>query len=115
MLQPLARDEHACILQCTDDRFIGITLLTLVGDDALAFEARGILGEETIGIDSRGICGICPYLQIASDCDPDIVIIRTMTRCSVDKTSASIVSHMITIKQRDMETYTLHHTADGEQ
>ena len=51
MLEAAARDEIACLDQCLDDRFVGVALVALVVDDALAGEARRLLREEAIGID----------------------------------------------------------------
>ncbi len=62
MLEPAAGDEHARIDQRTDHRLVGIALLALVGDDALALEARRVLGEEAIGIDGEGDRLIPPEL-----------------------------------------------------
>ena len=39
MLQPAARDDHAGFDQRLDDRLVGVALLALVVDDALAGEA----------------------------------------------------------------------------
>ena len=45
MLEPAARDQHAGLDQRLDDGLVGVALLALVGDDALAGEARRLLGE----------------------------------------------------------------------
>ena len=42
MLEPAARDEHAGLDQRLDDGLVGVALLALVVDDALAGEARRV-------------------------------------------------------------------------
>ncbi len=54
MLQPPARDQHAGIDQRLDHRLVGIALLALVGEHALALEARRFLGEAAVGVDGEG-------------------------------------------------------------
>ena len=54
MLEPPARDQHAGFDQRLDHRFVGIALLALVGEDALAGETRRLLGEAAVGIDGIG-------------------------------------------------------------
>ena len=42
MLEPAARDQHAGVDQGLDHRLVGVALLALVVDDALAGEARRV-------------------------------------------------------------------------
>ena len=46
--------RHASIDQGLDHRFVGVAFLALVGEHALAGEARRLVGETTVGIDRVG-------------------------------------------------------------
>ena len=54
VLEPAARDQHAGLDQRLDHRLVGVALLALVGEDALAGEARRLLGEAAVGVDRVG-------------------------------------------------------------
>ena len=54
VLQPPARDERAGLDERLDDGVVRIALVALVGDDALAFEARRVLGEVAVLVDRVG-------------------------------------------------------------
>ena len=54
MLEPSARDEIAGLNQRGDHRLIGVALVALVGDDALAFKARRVLRIEAVLVDRIG-------------------------------------------------------------
>ena len=54
VLEAAARDQHAGLDQRLDHGVVGVALLALVGDDALAGEAGRSLGETAVGIDGVG-------------------------------------------------------------
>jgi hypothetical protein len=54
MLQPPARDQHAGVDQGLDHRLVGVALFALLGQHALAGEARRLIGEAAVGIDGVG-------------------------------------------------------------
>jgi hypothetical protein len=54
VLESPARDQHAGIDQGIDDRLVGVALVALVGQYALAGEARRLLGEAAVGIHRVG-------------------------------------------------------------
>ena len=66
MLQPPARDQHAGIDQRLDHRLVGIALLALVGEHALALEARRFLGEAAVGVDGEGDARLDAARRVAS-------------------------------------------------
>src|SRR4051794_5255940 len=104
MLEPPARDQHAGIDQGLDHRLIGIALLTLVGQDALALKAGSFLGEIAMRIDRKRNARVDPaLLECCGIRLPDLEVIRTMPRCCVDETCPSLVGYMISSKQRNIK------------
>ena len=53
VLQAAARDECAGFAERLDDRVVGVALVALFGEDALALEARRVLGQHAVGIDGE--------------------------------------------------------------
>ena len=58
VLQAAARDQRVRLRQRIDDGLIGVALVALVVDDALALEARRILGETPVAVDGEGDGGV---------------------------------------------------------
>ncbi len=54
MLQPPAREDVSCREQFGDDGLVGVALLALVVDDALALETVGFLRVEAVGVNGIG-------------------------------------------------------------
>ena len=54
MLQAAARDHVAGLGQRLDDGVVGVALVALLVEDALALEARRVLGHDAVGIDGEG-------------------------------------------------------------
>ena len=52
--EPSARDQRVGCDQRLDDRLVGVALVALVGEDALALEARRLLGESAVLVDRVG-------------------------------------------------------------
>ena len=65
MFQTPARQQHAGVDQRLDHGLVGVTLLALVVDDALAGEARGVIGEGAVLIDGIGMVVKMPRLSSA--------------------------------------------------
>ena len=58
MLQPPAREQHAGVDQRLDHGLVGVALFALVVDDALAGEARRVIGEGAVLVDGVGDGGV---------------------------------------------------------
>ena len=58
VLEPAAREQHAGIDQRLDHGLVGVALLALVGEHALADEARCVIGEAPVGVDGIGDRGV---------------------------------------------------------
>ena len=58
VLQAAARDERARFHQRLDDGVVGVALVALLVEDALALEARRVLGDDAVGVDGEGDGGV---------------------------------------------------------
>ena len=54
MFEPAAREQHVAFDQRLDDGLVGIALVALVVDDALAFEARRVICQRPVLVDGVG-------------------------------------------------------------
>ncbi len=79
MLQAPARDQRVSLDQRLDDRLVGITLLALFGDDALAGEAGGLVGVNAVIVDGEGDLGLNAARARSSCC--------TSARVQISKSS----------------------------
>jgi hypothetical protein len=105
--QPAAGDQHAGIDERRDDRLVGVALLAFVGDDALAGEARRVLGESAILVDRVGDRGLdparCQHQLIGN---PDFKILRAVPRRGVDETGAGLLGDMLAFEEGNSEIVT---------
>ena len=103
--QPPARDQRVGLGQRRDDRVVGVAEIALVVDDALALEARRLLGEVAIGIDGEGdrrvdASGLEPRTVFL----PDLEVLGAMTRRGVDEAGAGVLGDMLAGEQRHIES-----------
>ena len=107
VLEPAARDQHAGIDQRLDHGLVGVALLALVGEHALAGEARRVIGEAAVGVDGVGDCGVdAARLELARIRRPDIEVFAAVTGRGVDEAGAGVVGDVIAGEQRHRETRT---------
>ena len=104
MLEPRARDQHAGVGQRLDHRLVGIALLALVGEHALAGEARRLVGEAAVGIDGVGNGRVdAARGELRRIRRPDIEVVAAVAGRGVDEASAGIVGDVIAGQQRHFE------------
>ena len=114
VLEPAARDQHVGVDQRLDHGLVGVALLALVVDDALAGEAGRRLGESAVFIDGVGNGRIDAALfQRGAVRRPDLEVLAAVSWRGVHKAGAGIVGHVIAGKQRDGEVVTLCRKADA--
>src|SRR5262245_19614886 len=96
MFEPPARDQRVGRDQRLDDRLVGITLVALIVDDALALETRRLFGETAVAVHGEGDHRIDAALfQLGGMLLPNLEIFATMPGCGVDETGAVLVGNMI--------------------
>jgi hypothetical protein len=101
MLEPAAGDQHPGGDEGLDDRLVGVSLLALLGDDALAFKTRRIAGEAAIGIDGEGDGRIDPLvLEPAGILAPEVEVLAAMARRGVDEAGPGIDRDMLAGEER---------------
>ena len=106
MLESAAGDQHAGLDQGLDYGLVGVALLALVGDDALAGEAGRGLGEAAVGIDGVGNSRVDATRPQLQGCGPNIEVFPAMSRRRVNKTRPRIGGDMIAVQQRDTKRVT---------
>ena len=96
MLQPAARQQHAALDQRLDHGLVGVALFALVVDDALAGEARRVIGEGAVLIDGVGDGGVdAARRQLARIRRPDLEILAAMAGRGVHEAGAGVVGDVI--------------------
>src|SRR5450759_5249379 len=104
MLEATGRDQHSGLFERLDDRYVGVSLLALVVDDALAREAWRLFGEGAIFIDGvrdGRIDAAC--FQVSAVGGPDIKVFATVTRRGVHEACTSVSRYMFAGKERNGE------------
>ena len=96
MLEARAGEQHAALRKGFNHSLVGVTLFTLVGDDALAGETRRLLGECAVGIDRVGNDRTdAARFEFAGICGPDVEVFAAMTGCRVNETRAGVVGDVV--------------------
>ena len=104
MLQAPARDDHAGLDQRLDHRLVGVALLAFVVDDALAGEARRVLGESAVLIDGVGNRRIdAMRFQPRAIRGPDLEVLAAVARRGMNEAGAGIVGDVVAGEQRHDE------------
>ena len=104
MLQPAARDDVAGGGERLDDGLVGVALLALVVDDALALEAGGMRGERAVLIDGVGNRRIdAARFECARIRGPDFEVLAAVARRGVDEARAGVVGDVIAGEERHIE------------
>ena len=79
VLEAAARDQRAGFGQRLDDGVVGVALVALVVDDALALEARRVLGEDAVGVDGEGDGRVdAALLQLRALLHPDVEVLAAV-------------------------------------
>ena len=104
MLEPAARQQHAALDQRLDHGLVGVALFALVVDDALAGEARRLIGEGAVLVDGVGDGGVdAARFQFARIRRPDVEILAAMAGRGVHEAGAGVVGDVIAFEQRNGE------------
>ena len=104
MLQPAARDDVAGVGQRLDDGLVGVALLALVVDDALALEAGRVRGERAVLVDGVGDRRIdAARFERARVRGPDLEVLAAVARRGVHEAGAGVVGDVIAGEERHVE------------
>ena len=96
MLEPPAREQHAGLDQRLDHRLVGVALLALVGEDALAGEAGRLIGEAAVGVDGVGNGGVDACARKLCARSPSrLEVFAAVPGSGVDETGTGVVGDMI--------------------
>ena len=104
VLQPPTRDHHASLGQRLDHRIVGIALVAILLQDALAGEAWCGIRHHAVRIDRERDGRIDAALpQHLLRVHPDDVVVSTVAGCGMHEARAGIVGDVIAIEQRHVE------------
>ena len=105
MLQAAARDDVARFCQRLDDGIVGVALVAVFFQHALAFKARRGFRQHAIGVDGerdgRVDVAIAERFLVLG---PDDVVVGAVARRGVDEARARIVGDVIAVEQRHVES-----------
>jgi hypothetical protein len=97
MLEAAGRDQHPGLFERFDDSLIGVALLALVVDNALAREARRLLGERAVLVDGVGDGGIDPArFQHRAIGGPHVEVFAAMAGRGVHEAGAIRICDVVT-------------------
>ncbi len=98
MLQAPARDERARVGERLDDGVVGVALIALLGQHALAGKAGRVLGHDAVGVDGEGDGGVdAVYFEFGCVGHPDLVIVGAMSGRGMHKSCSNVLSNMISV------------------
>ena len=104
MLQASARDDVAGGGKRLDDGIIGVALVAVLLQHALAFKARRGFRHDAVGVDGeRDFRVDAAVAQRFLVFGPDVVVVGTMTGCGVHEAGARVVGDVIAVEQRNIE------------
>ena len=104
MLQAAARDDVAGFRQRLDDGVVGVALVAVFLQHALAFEARRGLRHHAVGVDGERDGRIDVAIARAFWLRrPDDVVVGAVTGRGVHEARTGIVGHVIAVEQRHVE------------
>ncbi len=100
--------------QRLDDGIVGVALVALVGDDALAVEARRFFRQYAVLVDRVGNARVDPALgSIRAGRHPDLEVLAAVAGGGVHEAGAGVVGDVIAIEQRHVEVVAAAAPASG--
>src|SRR5262245_61411756 len=104
MVQAPARDQRLGLDQRLDDRIVGVPLVALIVDDALALEARRFPGEAPVAVDGEGDRGVdAAPLQLRRVLHPDVKILAAVAWGGMHEARAVLIGDVVTGEEGDPE------------
>ena len=104
VLQATARDKIPLIDERFNNRFIRVTLITLLGDDALAFKAGGFFGVDAVVVDGeRDACVDAALGELAAIRHPNFKVFAAVRWGGVHEARTCVVSNVIAVEEGDLE------------
>ena len=104
VLEAAARDQHAGVDQRLDHRLVGVALLALVVDDALAREAGRGLGEGAVLVDGVGDGGVdAARFERGLVFHPDVEVLAAVAGRGVHEAGAGVVGDVLAGEQGHLE------------
>ena len=108
VLEAAAGDQRVGVLQRLDHRVVGVALVAVVLEHALALEAGGLAGEGAVGIDGEGDGGVdAARDQRGLARHPDLEVVAAVAGGGVHEAGAVLVGDVIAVEEGDVEVIAL--------
>ena len=116
VLEAAARDERAGVGQRLDDGVVGVALVALLVEHALALEARRVLGQHAVGVDGERDRRVdAALLQLGAARHPDVVVVGAVAGRGVHEAGAGVVGDVIAVEQGHVEVVAERRAADARR
>ena len=116
VLEPSARDERAGLDQRVDDGLVGVAGLSLVGDDALALEARRFFGEGAVLVDRIGNARLdSALLKEPRVRRPELEVLAPVARARCERSPCRRLPSRGRRRAGERRTRSRAHEADGRR
>ncbi len=104
VLEAAAGDQRVGVLQRLDDGVVGVALVAVLLEHALALEAGGLAGEGAVGVDGEGDGGVDAALdQLGLVGHPDLEVVAAVAGRGVHEAGAVLVGDVIAVEEGDVE------------
>ena len=104
VLQAAARDQRVGFHQRLDDGVVGVALVAVLLEHALALEARRLAGERAVGVDGEGDGGVdAARDQAGLIGHPDLEVVAAVAGRGVHEAGAVLVGDVIAVEQGHSE------------
>ncbi len=102
VLEAAARDQRIGVLQRLDDGIVGVTLVAVLLEHALALEAGGLAGEGAVGVDGEGnVRAYAALDQAGLVGHPDLEVVAAVPGRRVHEAGAVLVGDVIAVEEGD--------------
>ena len=107
VLEAAAGDQRVGLRECLDDRVVGVALVAVLLEHALALEAGGVAGESAVGVDGEGdVRADAARDQVGLIGHPNLEVVAAVAGRRVHEAGAVLVGDVIAVEQRHVEVIT---------
>ena len=114
VLEAAAGDQRVGILQRLDDGVVGVALVAVLLEHALALEAGGLAREGAVGVDGEGdVRADAARDQVGLIGHPDLEVVAAVAGRGVHEAGAVLVGDVIAVEEGDDRSRSRRHAFSG--